>query len=246
MGFSDDFKRAMKEAVYGDQTDTAWKENAEEAEAEEVLEAETAVSEQPEAPAEPLQSAPPPQPKTAEEPEFFSEMVPEYISLKETFETENATILSKGTVIRGTIDAVGAVELNGELIGDINCESALTVTGRVQGGVKAEKILLQDAVVQGDIVCNSTVNITTRTQIMGNLATREALIDGRIMGDITADGAVIAGETAVIVGDITAYTIEIRKGSYFEGRVVMTGAAGDKTKLFDKFQKTAKPSGTAD
>ncbi|MEG1954042.1 MAG: polymer-forming cytoskeletal protein [Hydrogenoanaerobacterium sp.] len=272
MGFSDDFKRAMKEAVYGDQAD-AWK-------AEKPDEIAPTLTKDAESFAEPAgfapyedtaksaaapsaafaspdaaQKAPPVEPPVTYSPQGIAkptyempkrettvqdEVMPEYVSLRDNFEDVNTTVFSSGTVVRGTVESDGAVSMKGELIGDINCKADLTVTGRIQGGVTAEKILLEDAVIQGDINCGSTINITAQTQVMGNLTTKEAIIDGRIMGNISAEGAVIAGETAVIVGDITAYTVQIRKGSYFEGRVIMTGAAGDKTKLFNKFKLTDK------
>lgn len=259
MGFSDDFKRAMKEAVYGEQTEAAQKEAPLEKLTEEAPAAEPGAFSEPAdlpvlnnieaeetAEVQPLQTY---SPQSIQKPVYempkretgtSEDVVADYVSLRDNFEDVDTTIFSSGTVVRGTVESDGAVAMKGELIGDINCKAELTVTGRIQGEVVAEKVLLQDAVIQGDINCGSTINITTQTQIMGNLKTKEAIIDGRIMGNIQAEGAVIAGETAVIVGDITAYTVQIRKGSYFEGRITMTGSAGDKTKLFNKFQLADK------
>ncbi|WP_343274544.1 polymer-forming cytoskeletal protein [Ligaoa zhengdingensis] len=235
MGFKEDFKRAMQETVYGNQLDA--EESALEAEeASEVAEKVKLSAKKKKDEMTESHSVPEPVPAKATPAETVRP-VKEDIPAQAVHETSNVTVISAGTIIRGGIESEGAIEFNGELVGDVNCKQEMVITGKVEGNVTAERVLLQDALIKGNISCHTSANISADTQIMGDLVVRDARIDGRIMGNVNAEGAIIAGETAVIVGDIIAYTVEIQKGSYFEGKVIMTGPSEEKNRLFDKFPK---------
>ena len=90
-------------------------------------------------------------------------------------EVESSTIIGKGTIITGDIEAAGNIRIEGTLIGHIRSKSKVVLG---QGGSVTGNIFAQNAEVQGEI--------------MGHLYISEQLIlksTASIKGDIFAQNA---------------------------------------------------------
>lgn len=92
--------------------------------------------------------------------------------------------------------------------GTIVSREDLTVVGRVEGTIRAERALRiaegarVDAVIRGSRV----------------------LVQGTVTGDIEGTEAVVLGPTASVTGDIQTPSLEIHDGGFFKGKVDMKSA----------------------
>jgi len=94
------------------------------------------------------------------------------------------------------------------LIGDIETEGALLLTGTVQGNgrIGGEVSISSDAQWEGDVHANC------------------AVIAGTVIGNVTVDDKLEVGASARLRGSVTARRIAIALGAQIEGEVVCTGA----------------------
>jgi len=90
---------------------------------------------------------------------------------------ENISLLSGGVKIQGKLIFPGSVKVEGEVIGNINCEGAITI-GR---NAKVEsKIQTKDALIlgyyEGEMHASGQVEITSTGRFIGNLIQKNILL----------------------------------------------------------------------
>lgn len=76
--------------------------------------------------------------------------------------------------------------------------------------------------------------------ILGDIAAKELVLDGKVKGNVNVGGAVIVKSNSVILGDIAAATIQMEQGSTVCGKISIT--ANDKKideNLFTRKKKNA-------
>ncbi|MCR4926029.1 MAG: polymer-forming cytoskeletal protein [Clostridiales bacterium] len=133
------------------------------------------------------------------------------------------TIIADGTIIRGSLESDGMVDMDGTIIGDLACKSHLSVTGKIKGGVKAEQIAMNNAKVQGNISAVNSLSVSSETQIAGNVEVRDAIIEGYIKGNVAVVQDLTVCSDSVLMGDITVGSIEVQRGAVIDGKVSMIG-----------------------
>ncbi|MDH3496320.1 MAG: polymer-forming cytoskeletal protein [Gemmatimonadota bacterium] len=93
----------------------------------------------------------------------------------------------------------GGVEFTGELA----CEGALKVEGRLEGFVRSADQVL----------------VAPGGEIVGNVHAREVVVAGRLMGNVTADDRVDVRAGGIIEGDVTTPRVAIEEGAMLDGRL---------------------------
>ena len=89
--------------------------------------------------------------------------------------------------------------------GTIVCEEDLTILGRVDGNIHA----------QGTLV------IAKEADVHAKIDGQRVLVHGKVDGDVHGSERVVLGQTARLMGNIEAKTLEIIEGAYFNGNVEM-------------------------
>jgi cytoskeletal protein CcmA (bactofilin family) len=107
----------------------------------------------------------------------------------------------------------GAISIIGPgmtVVGDLTTEGTIRVEGRVEGSVRAGRIVL----------------IGRDGEVVGDVITHEAVIAGRIQGTVVAENRLELQSTAVIEGEIHARAqhLKLDEGARFNGRVRMLDA----------------------
>lgn len=151
--------------------------------------------------------------------------------------SDETTIITAGTVIRGDIESIGSLDISGQISGDVKCRGKLTVSGdgaAVVGNSSAEEVFVDSAHVQGEIVSNGTVKIGLGSVIVGNVSANSAVIAGAIKGDIDVHGPVVVDTSAVVVGNIKSRSVQINNGAVIEGFCSQAYAEIDVDGLFGK------------
>jgi len=149
--------------------------------------------------------------------------------------SDDKTIISKNTIIRGALQTDDSVRLLGQVLGDIDCKSNIVVAGKVRGNTSAANAYIFDAQVDGDVRCEDVINISDDAWILGNIRAQQAEIDGKIKGNIEIRHIVSIGANSSVLGDISADELEIKRGAFINGQIMMYSPSRDVLDRFDRF-----------
>lgn len=167
-----------------------------------------------------------------EKPVVVEETAP--TSLEDTKDSGKLTVISKGTVINGSIVSDGSLEVHGTVNGDISCLGKLTLSGAVKGESNASEIYVNTDRVEGGIVSKGAVKIGSGTVVVGNISASSCVVAGAVKGDFDVNGLVIVDSTAVIKGNINSKGIQINNGAVIDGYCSLSYATVDIDSYFGK------------
>lgn len=150
---------------------------------------------------------------------------------------DDKTIISKNTVIRGAIQTDDSVRLLGQVHGDIDCKSNIVVAGKVRGNTSAANAYIMDAQIDGSLMCDDIVSVSSDAWVLGDIKAQQAEIDGKIKGNLDVRHAVSIGSTSSIIGNISTDELEIKRGAFINGQIMMYTPSRDVLDRFDHFEK---------
>ena len=142
------------------------------------------------------------------------------------------TTIAEDMVIVGSVKSRGNIVMEGQIRGDIACGGKLTVRGSVLGNIRAESIEMQGARIKGETRCDGRLLVDENCTLLGNVQGGDAVIRGKIRGNVSARGALDVAATAVILGDLSFDTVELHSGAVVSGRLV-SDKAKDSEQAFD-------------
>lgn len=167
--------------------------------------------------------------------EVLEEMkaVPEEPVQEPEEETQEVTVITKGTTINGGIKSDTSLVVKGTIEGDVECQGKLTITGRVAGNTIASEIYVNTPKLEGDINSRGIVKIDVGTVVIGSISCTSVLVSGAVKGNIEVNGPVIVDSTAVVKGDIKAKSIQINSGAVIDGHCSLAFADVDLDSFFE-------------
>lgn len=147
--------------------------------------------------------------------------------------SDEVSVITQGTLIRGDIVASGSLDVRGQVDGNVSCNGKLTVTGTVNGNSSTSEFYADAAQIVGEVVSSGTVKIGLGSVIVGNVTSSSAVIAGAIKGDIDVQGPVVVDTSAVVMGNIKSRSVQINNGAVIEGFCSQCYADVDVSSLFD-------------
>lgn len=137
----------------------------------------------------------------------------------------DGSVIAVGTVVTGDCRAPGKLRIDGRVTGNVGAQQ-LTVgpDGRVDGSVTgpdggpAEGGVFIEGQVAG-AVQGPRVEIGPRGSVGGGLDVGEAVVRGRVRGEVVARKRLVLEETAVVEGDVTAGILGVREGGQVHGTI---------------------------
>jgi cytoskeletal protein CcmA (bactofilin family) len=95
------------------------------------------------------------------------------------------TIIGRDTVITGTLEVKGALRVDGEVKGKVNCSDCVTIgtTGRVEAEIEAESAIIAGKMF-GNVVTTEKIELQANCEMEGDLRTKSLVIE---------EGAVFCG-----------------------------------------------------
>ena len=147
--------------------------------------------------------------------------------------TDQVTVITKGTVINGSISSDGGLEVNGTITGDVECLGKLTINGNVSGHLKAAEVVVSTPRLDGGIDSEGDVKIGVGTIVIGDVTAKAATISGAVKGEIDVQGPVVVDSTAIVKGNITAKSVQINNGAVVDGYCKLSYAEVDIDNFFD-------------
>ena len=148
---------------------------------------------------------------------------------------DSKTIISKNTIIRGAVQTDDSVRLLGQVMGDIDCRSNIVVAGKVRGNTTASNAYIYDAQVDGDVRCDDVITVSSDAWVLGNIRAQQAEIDGKVKGNMEIRHMVTIGAQSSILGDISTDELEIKRGAFINGQIMMYSPSRDVMDRFDRF-----------
>lgn len=137
------------------------------------------------------------------------------------------TVISKGTVINGSIVSDGSLDVFGTVNGDISCLGKLSISGSVKGKSSAAEVYLNTNRLDGGITSKGSVKIGVGTVVIGDVTATSCVIAGAVKGDLDVNGPVIVDSTAVVKGNINAKGIQVNNGAVVDGFCALPYASVD-------------------
>ena len=116
-----------------------------------------------------------------------------------------------------TIDTL--IGVSTELKGDINFVGGLRVDGKVKGNINAN-----------DESGSSTLVLSEHAQVTGNVSVPPMIINGRIKGSVQCSERIELQSNAEIEGDLHYKVIEMAMGASVNGNLVRDGEKADSGK----------------
>lgn len=146
---------------------------------------------------------------------------------------DEVTVITKGTIINGSISSDGGLEINGTITGDVECLGKLTINGNVSGNLKASDVVVSTPRLDGGIESKGDVKIGVGTIVLGDVTAKSATVSGAVRGQIDVNGPVVVDSTAIVKGNITAKSVQINNGAVVDGYCKLAYAEVDIDNFFD-------------
>ena len=148
-------------------------------------------------------------------------------------ESRTNTVISKGTVINGSIVSDGSLEVFGTVNGDISCLGKLSISGVVKGKSSAAEVYLHTDKLDGGITSKGCVKIAPGTVVIGDITAASCVVAGAVKGNLDVNGPVVVDSTAVIKGNISSKGIQINSGAVVDGFCALPYASVDIDSFFE-------------
>ena len=139
---------------------------------------------------------------------------------------------TEGSSLTGNLSSNGSIDMRGTVIGDVQCNGKLTVTGNIRGNTTSAEFFADNAKLEGEVTTTGTVKIGLGSVVVGNITATSAVIAGAIKGDIDVQGPVVVDTSAVVMGNIKSRSVQINNGAVIEGFCSQCYADVDVESLF--------------
>jgi cytoskeletal protein CcmA (bactofilin family) len=97
-------------------------------------------------------------------------------------------------------------------------DTCVVATGTViEGKFSASENVRLDGMVKGEVKCSQRLVMGESGKVEGNIRTKDAIIMGKIEGELVAEGTLHLKGTAVIRGSITAKFMVVDEGAKYIG-----------------------------
>lgn len=123
--------------------------------------------------------------------------------------------------------AEGAISLIApgmSIVGDCETDGTIRIEGRVEGTIRAGK----------------SVVVGRSGEVVGDIITQDAVISGRVAGNISADSRLELQSTCDIQGELRSRRVQLDEGAKFNGQLHMEESSG--SRVVKPAQAPAAPS----
>jgi len=146
---------------------------------------------------------------------------------------KGVSVISKEASVQGNIITDGHIDIMGTVTGDISAKGNVAVQGNVTGNVTGEKIGLYECRIKGNLTAGSGVVADAGSTVVGDVMTKNLIMDGKLKGDVKASNVVVLRNNAYFIGDVSTSSLAVEAGAVINGNVKML-ADGDPEVQFER------------
>jgi len=111
--------------------------------------------------------------------------------------------------------------------GQASPNTAIGLGSSFRGTMMVSGTLRIDGEVEGDILNCERLEIGEHGIMRADIEVKEAVIEGRVHGNVRALGTIEMRAGARVEGDVSAFGVVMEPGAYFTGRVTMLEAGAE-------------------
>jgi len=149
----------------------------------------------------------------------LSRETPLFMNNSSTAQTAQTTIITKDTIISGTITTDSNLIIAGVVNGDIESKNNVTASGKIFGDINCSSAEIISAEIEGNLNITDKLKIQSQSRVTGDLSANTIEISGDVKGNITALNSVQLSSNACVIGNITTASISIESGAFLQGNV---------------------------
>lgn len=101
----------------------------------------------------------------------------------------------------------------------------------VHGDISSKGDLRIDGDIEGNLTSEARVVIGSKSRVIGNINAANAIIEGKINGNVIVAEVLSLKSTALIEGDIQMKKLIVENGAVFNGKSQMNGGGSANTPL---------------
>lgn len=137
------------------------------------------------------------------------------------YDENSTTYITRSTVIKGTIITDSDLKIAGEIEGNVEGRNIAIMGGKIIGDISCTSTEIDDAHIEGNITATEVVDIGKDNIIIGNISAGRGKVAGKIKGDVVIEQDLEIEGESVILGDITADLISIKRGAALQGNMIV-------------------------
>ena len=107
---------------------------------------------------------------------------------------------------------------------------------KITGNVDMQGSLRIDGYIKGQVISSETLTVGSAGVVDGEVKVKEAIVGGKIMGNLTASQRIELESDASILGDVRTRIFVIKEGGIFHGNCFMKDEAAEREKEKPKDQ----------
>jgi len=93
----------------------------------------------------------------------------------------------------------------------------------VDGNISSRGDLRIDGTINGNLASTARVVIGVKATVVGNIVAANAIIEGKVSGNVEVEAVLSLKGTAIIEGDILMQKLVVENGAIFNGKSQMHG-----------------------
>ena len=148
------------------------------------------------------------------------------------YETEETTVISRNTIVNGSIRSFANVNVDGSIKGDVKITKNISVTGKIVGDIECNNSVMAGASMQGNVASKGQVQLDRDTILLGDISAQYLDLNGKVKGNLDIGGKAEFKTDAVVLGNITASTITVLDGATIQGYVNTTFLQESSSSIF--------------
>ncbi len=111
----------------------------------------------------------------------------------------------------------------------------------LKGEARGSGSLELQGTLEGSCTLGGRVVVRPQGCMVGDVQAKDVLIEGEVRGDVTAKRSIELRATSKVSGDLSALSIAMAEGCYFEGSITMTADPDDGDLVMFKEQRASSP-----
>ncbi len=114
----------------------------------------------------------------------------------------------------------------------------------VEGTIETNGSLRIDGKVKGTVKSSDTITIGSGGEVNGDIFARNAIVGGKIEGNINVEEKLVLESTSVLTGNLRAGKLIIDEGAVFNGNSEMGGSGSSGSGKFKFGKQASVPDGS--